>query len=109
MRKAAVYCNGILAGILTEENRENFIFRYDDNYFMDTAKPAISLTLPKTQQEYNSKYLFPFFSNMIAEGDNKKIQSRMLHIDETDQFGLLLATTDADTIGNITTSETEQQ
>ena len=97
-----IYRNGTLAGTLTEENRQHFVFRYDDNYFNDANKPAISLTMPKTQKEYNSEFLFPFFSNMIAEGENKKIQSRLLKIDERDQFGLLMSTATADTIGNIT-------
>jgi HipA-like protein len=35
MRKAAIYRNGVLAGILTEENRQHFIFKYDDTYFQD--------------------------------------------------------------------------
>lgn len=102
MRAMEIYRNGTLAGRLTEENRQHFVFRYDENYFNDANKPAISLTLPKTQKEYSSEFLFPFFSNMIAEGENKKIQSRLLRIDEKDQFGLLLSTATADTIGNIT-------
>ena len=102
MRKTEVYRNKILAGILTEENRKHYVFRYDDAYFNDTTKAAISLTLPKTQQEYSGEFLFPFFSNMIAEGENKKVQSRLLKIDEQDQFGLLTTTATADTIGNIT-------
>ena len=47
MRAAEVYRSGILAGTLTEESRHQFVFRYDDNYFTDVSKPAISLTLPK--------------------------------------------------------------
>lgn len=27
----------------------------------DITKPAISLTLPKSQQKYHSDFLFPFF------------------------------------------------
>lgn len=107
MRVMEIYRNGTLAGILTEENRQHFVFRYDDIYFNDTAKPAISLTLPKTQKEYRSEFLFPFFSNMIAEGENKKLQSRLLKIDENDQFGLLMSTAIADTIGNITVRKKE--
>ena len=102
MRALEIYRNETLAGTLTEENRQNFVFRYDNNYFNYTNKPAISLTLPKTQKEYSSEFLFPFFSNMIAEGGNKKTQSRLLKIDENDQFGLLMATATADTIGNVT-------
>jgi HipA-like protein len=107
MRAMDIYRNGTLAGTLTEENRQHFVFRYDDIYFNDVSKPAISLTLPKTQKEYNSKFLFPFFSNMIAEGENKKLQSRLLKIDESDQFGLLMLTATADTIGNITVRKKE--
>ena len=66
MRKAEIYRNGILAGILTEESRNSYLFRYDDAYFSDSNKYAISLSLPKTQQEYRSDHIFPFFSNMIA-------------------------------------------
>ena len=102
MRKAEVYRNGILAGILIEENRKHYVFRYDDGYFTDSSKPAISLTLPKTQQEYSSEFLFPFFFNMLSEGVNRKLQSTQLKIDEADNFGLLMATARFDTIGAIT-------
>lgn len=109
MRAMEIYRNGTLAGILTEENRQHFVFRYDENYFSDAGKPAISLTLPKTQKEYSSEFLFPFFSNMIAEGENKKLQSRLLKIDESDQFGLLMSTATADTIGNITVKKIDNK
>ena len=102
MRKAEVYRNEILAGTLTEESRTSYLFRYDDNYFYDSNCPAISLTLPKSQQQYNSEYLFPFFYNMLSEGVNKKLQSIQLKIDEEDSFGFLIATAQYDTIGAIT-------
>ena len=102
MRKAGVYRNGILAGILTEESRASYSFRYDDMYFNDGSKSAISLTLPKTQQEYRGEHIFPFFSNMIAEGANLAIQSRYLKIDERDILSLLDATASSDTIGAVT-------
>ena|SRR3990172_2994068 len=102
MRKAKVYRNGELAGYLTEENRKSYIFRYDDAWFAKDSKPPISLTLPKSQQEYRSKFLFPFFYNMLSEGVNKKLQNTQLRIDEEDSFGLLLATAQYDTVGAIT-------
>jgi HipA-like protein len=102
VRKIEVYRNGILAGFLTEEDRKNYLFKYEDNYFADSTKPAISLTLPKTQQEYKSEFLFPFFYNMLSEGVNRKLQSTQLKIDEEDNFGLLTATAQYDTIGAIT-------
>ena len=102
MRAMEIYRNGILAGILTEENRQRYVFRYDDKYFNDASKPGISLTLPKTQKEYSSDFLFPFFFNMLSEGVNRKLQSTQLRIDEDDNFGLLAATAQYDTIGAIT-------
>ena len=107
MRKADIYRNGLLAGILIEENRTSYLFRYDDKYFNDSNCPAISLTLPKSQKEYHSQYLFPFFFNMLSEGVNKRLQNNLLHIDENDSFGLLMATAQSDTIGAITIQPVE--
>lgn len=36
---------------------------------------------------------------MLSEGENRQIQSQMHHIDADDDFGILLATAQADTIG----------
>lgn len=102
MRKAEVYLNGILAGILIELSRNEYVFRYDDEYYTDASKPAISLTLPKSKQEYKSEYLFPFFFHMLSEGHNRKVQSRYLHIDENDHFGIMLATAQCDVPGAVT-------
>jgi HipA-like protein len=102
MRQAAVYRNHELAGYLTEESRQHYIFRYDDNWLADARKPAISLTLPKRQTPYESDQLFPFFANLLSEGVNRHLQSSQLRIDENDSFGLLLATARYDTIGAIT-------
>lgn len=102
MRTMEVYRNGIRAGVLVEENRNRYVFRYDDAYFSNPHSPAVSLTLPKTKQEYHSEYLFPFFANMIAEGTNLAIQERYLKIDERDILQLLSATAGSDTIGAVT-------
>ena len=54
---------------------------------------------------WTSNHLFPFFFNMLSEGANRKIQSQLLHIDENDDFGILLATAQTDTIGAVTVKE----
>lgn len=108
MRKLGVFRNREYAGTLTEESRKKYVFRYDDAYYADTTKPAVSLTLPKSQQEYRSPSLFPFFFNMLSEGVNRKLQSRLLKIDEHDNFGLLSATAQYDTIGAITVKPISQ-
>ena len=101
-RQGMVYMNGIPAGVLTEVSPTEYLFRYEDAYYADAAMPAVSLTLPKTQQEYWSPYLFSFFSNMLSEGRNRAVQSRLLHIDENDHFGILLATAQTDVAGAVT-------
>lgn len=105
MRQGKVYYNKILAGIITEIDAGDYIFRYEDNYFLNLHLPAISVTLPKTNQEYHSYILFPFFFNMLSEGSNRDLQSRNLKIDENDHFGMLLKTAANETIGAITIEE----
>jgi HipA-like protein len=109
MRKSKVYRNGSLVGELVEHNRKHYTFTYDEAWFSDPEKPAVSLTLPKTQRVYESEFLFPFFFNMLSEGANKKLQCNLLRIDENDHFGLLLATAQFDTIGAITVRPLEKE
>jgi serine/threonine-protein kinase HipA len=67
----------------------------------DSSKPGVSLTLPKTQQEYYSEHLFPFFYNMLPEGSNKQVVCKLTRIDPEDYFGVLMTTAKTDTIGAI--------
>ena len=106
---AEVYRNGQLAGTLTQHNPKSYVFRYNDEWFANDKLPAISLTLPKTHQTYQADHLFPFFFNLLSEGVNKKLQCRQLKIDETDYFGLLLATATIDTIGAVTLKPVENE
>lgn len=101
-RAVKVYIKGIYAGILEEIDQDHYSFRYDETYYKNPDTPPISLTMPKTKQEYRSSFLFPVFFNMTSEGDNRIIQARHLHIDEEDDFGILSATGHTDTIGAIT-------
>ena len=107
MRVAKVFYNGELAGILTEESGKSYKFRYTDSWFYDLSKPSVSLTLPRSKQEYGSDFLFPFFFNMLSEGFNRQLQSKLLRIDENDFFGLLIASAQYDTIGAVTVKPVE--
>ena len=102
MRSADVLWNGVLAGSLIEENADQYVFEYDLDYFHDPGRPAISLMLPKTKQIHTSQVLFPFFSNLLAEGRNRSLQSRLVGVSEDDDFGLLSVVAGSDTIGAIT-------
>ena len=98
MRQGKVYINGAEAGILREEDSGKFTFTYNDDY----KDRPVCLAMPLRKEEYKSDYLFPFFFNMLSEGANRKIQSQLLHIDEYDDFGILLTTCQCDTIGAVT-------
>lgn len=100
-QKANVFYNGELAGYLEKTNNE-YIFIYDDKYLYDFNKPAISISFPKKQKQFTSEFLFPFFAGLLSEGANKKIQCKILKIDENDEFTRLLKTAGTDTIGAIT-------
>ena len=101
MRVAKVLFKDEEAGMLTQFDDGSFSFRYNDNWMVNGNKAAISLTMPKSQQEYRSEYLFPFFFNMLPEGSNKQVVCRTMRIDKDDYFGLLLTTAKYDTIGAV--------
>lgn len=101
MRQAKVVFKGEEAGLLSQQANGSFTFSYTKRWFEDGSKPAISLTLPKTQQVYHSAHLFPFFYNMLPEGINKEVVCSTHRIDRDDAFGLLLASAQHDTIGAV--------
>ena len=102
MRSCEIYIHGIKAGILTEDDNREFIFFYDRTYLLSAKARPASLTLPLREEPYHSPFLFPAFSNILSEGENRQIQSQLLHIDAEDDFGIMLATCQSDTIGAIT-------
>ncbi len=59
--KGLVYNNGVLAGSIEKDENGDYLFQYDDGYFANKQNPPVSLTLPKTQKEYRSEKMFPFF------------------------------------------------
>ncbi len=101
MRKAIVLYKDQNAGLLIQHDNGSFSFEYNEAWFGDAAKPAISLTLPKSQQKYHSDFLFPFFYHMLPEGSNKQLVCKMNRLDLDDSFGLLLTTARYDTIGAV--------
>jgi len=97
--------NDCRAGILTEHTPgKGYSFSYTAQYLASDA-PAISVTLPKQPDTYESEYLFPFFTNMLPEGANRKAICRALRIDENDFFGLLSAMAGKDFIGAVNIRE----
>jgi serine/threonine-protein kinase HipA len=104
MRRANVYCRDVLAGVL-EQHAGGYRFEYAPEYLREARHPAISLTLPRQEAAFESPVLFPFFFGLLAEGDDKALQCRLLKIDEDDHFTRLLRTCTAETIGAVTVEE----
>lgn len=101
MRQAKILFKEVEAGVLTQLDDGSFTFRYHDAWFTNSAKQGISLTLPKSQQVFHSKYLFPFFFNMLPEGSNKQVVCKYMRIDVDDYFGLLMISAKNDSIGAV--------
>lgn len=108
MRQAKVYYKGQLAGTLAQLDDGSFVYRYTDLWWTDSTKPAISLTLPKAQQEYRARHLFPFFYNMLPEGANRQVVCSSMRIDPDDYFSILMTTARYDTVGAVTIHKIEE-
>lgn len=87
-RRAKIFFKNIFAGTL-EQVEDLYIFSYDQTY-LGLDLPAISLTLPKRTQSYQSKILFPFFDGLIPEGWLLNIATKNWKLDPNDRMGLLL-------------------
>jgi len=102
MRQGKVFVNAEFAGVLTEHDDRHFSFDYDEHYLSGSAPVPVCLSMPVNTKHYESEYLFPFFSNLLSEGDNREFQARYLGLDKNDDFGILLQAAAYDTIGNVT-------
>ena len=88
-RTAYVYVRDAFAGILKETD-EGYSFKYDREYAADNANVPVSLTMPLRDEEYTSKWLFPFFDGLIPEGWLLNIVTHNWKLDSRDRFGILL-------------------
>lgn len=104
-KKAEVYQNGILAGILEKTDEGSFKFGYVDAYYNDETQGSVSLTLSKTKKLHHSLHLFAYFYGLLAEGNLKALQCQQLKLDEDDHFTRLIKTAHTDAIGNTTIKE----
>ena len=101
MRQLLVFVNDQHAGSITEmQPGRGYVFCYEPDYLRSDGGP-VSLTLPKREDPYRSEHLFPFFTNLLPEGANRKAVCRHARIDEDDFFGMLMATVGTDMIGAV--------
>lgn len=102
-RTAYVYVRNVFAGELSETD-EGYSFAYDRGYLNSEGAGAVSLTLPLTEEPYQSRTLFPFFDGLIPEGWLLGAVCRNWKLDTKDRFGLLLVAC-RDGIGNVSIRE----
>lgn len=102
-RKAAVYVQGIMAGIL-RETEDGYEFAYDTEYVASENAVAVSLTMPLENEKYEDKVLMPFFDGLIPEGWLLSIVCDNWKINRNDRMGLLLVTC-RDCIGDVSIRE----
>lgn len=102
LRKAQVFYDKELAGYISE-TKDGYVFEYDKKFSSNNA--PISISLPVREEPYISKELFPFFKGLLPEGWYLDIVTAVQKVDREDLFGLLLCTTNTDTIGTVTVRE----
>ncbi len=101
MRSAKVFYKSEEAGVLQQKDDGSYSFDYNNTWLDNPLKPSISLTLPKNQTSFQSSTLFPFFFNLLPEGDNKQVVCKLNRLEEDDYFGQLIVVGQYDTIGAV--------
>lgn len=91
MRRANVFYGDVLAGVLTETNDGDYLFKYTDSYIANFPEQGISLTMPVREGAYKDNRLFPFFEGLIPEGWLLDVAYQNWKINPNDRMGLLLA------------------
>ncbi len=89
MRKAEIYYQDSLAGVLVETDA-GYRFAYDEAYLQQAGALPVSLTLPLSPAAYESRTLFPFFDGLIPEGWLLDVALRSTDVSMLDRMGLLL-------------------
>ena len=89
MKTAKIFYKDSLAGVLTE-TEYGYEFCYDKEYLETKGAEPVSLTLPLTSKQYQSKILFPFFDGLIPEGWLLDVALRNTDISSLDRMSLLL-------------------
>lgn len=106
MRRAKIYYQSQLAGVLSEEDT-GYSFVYDNDYLRQPGAIPVSLTMPLSQKEFESNVLFPFFDGLIPEGWLLDISVQNWKLDPRDRMGLLM-TCCRDCIGAVSVEPFEE-
>lgn len=107
-RTALVLVKNVPAALLTKHAQpgaQRYELRYLPEYLQRKPCHMVCYHMPPRPEPYYSEYLFPFFSNMLPEGEFLKTVCRSCKLDETDCFGQLVFLARYDSIGDVTVQE----
>jgi serine/threonine-protein kinase HipA len=102
MRKAEVYQQATLAGVLEETDQDHYRFTYAPGYH---GWP-ISLALPVREAPYEFDKFPPVFEGLLPEGLPLDAMLRQYKIDKKDLFKQLV-TVGEDVVGSLTIKEAQ--
>ncbi|MEO6054079.1 MAG: HipA N-terminal domain-containing protein [Chthoniobacterales bacterium] len=100
MRKAEVYQQGVLAGVLAETDGGDYRFEYCDGF---SGEP-VSLTMPTAQRAYAFEDFPSVFEGLLPEGGQLEALLRRNKIDRSDLFAQLMAV-GGDVVGSLQIKE----
>ena len=100
MRKAKVYQQGVLAGILEEVTPTHYRFTYRRDY----DGHAVSLTMPVRSAPHEFNRFPPPFEGLLPEGRHLESLLRQFKLDAHDYLGQLLLV-GGDVVGSLTFEE----
>jgi len=98
MKKANVFVNGTLSGVLQEIERGK---KYRFIYLEDYKGPSVSLEMPLTKLIYDFDRFPPFFEGLLPEGVMLEGLLRQTKIDRSDFMSQIIAV-GGDLVGNVT-------
>ena len=84
-----VYLRWKLAGHLSLDEKRRFVFRYDPQWLSEAGADQLSISLPMRAEPYKDDSSRPFFSNLLPEGQIKRIIAHGFGISEQNDYGLL--------------------
>ena len=102
MRRAEVYQQGALAGVLEEPERGRYRFVYAARY---RGQP-ISLALPVREAPYEFDKFPPVFEGLLPEGVQLEAMLRQYKVDKSDMFRQLVIV-GQDTVGSLQINEVQ--
>ena len=100
MRKAEIYQQAALAGILEEFDGGRWRFTYVDGY---SGEP-VSLTMPDAKAVHGFDRFPPVFEGLLPEGIQLEAMLRRYKLDRNDLFGQLIVA-GQDLVGSLTVKE----